>query len=502
MADFSFGGEGLMNAIALQGQLQQRQMQQAQFQQEMALFPYQLDAEQAKSKDANIKYLSDQQAFQHTQMFEQGVKKFVETGQAKGLSPDQLDSALSDIALNNGLPGEAADYAGKAATASKDRAESIDKQIAQVGKTKDIIASHFDTVRSQADLDPAIDAAVMDLAASGAGSQKGQDGKTLLDQLQALKGKPYQQVKDQFTQRILAAEQQLTSQRNSVLSIEDAAETRHANAETELTGLKSDITKMQVDFYKKNGYSPPGGSSLDPTQQAVLGALQAAHITVPGGMNGRQIAERVDAYMAYIPRIEGEDDIDYAARVADAATQGAAGYSEATQAGRRIGVQAGAVKIGTTAITEEGGLGEQYLDATRKLDFSSFVPLREGQKVMDWITSNPDLAALNVAAQGISADYSVVMGRGGISVSAQEKARELMNVTSPEAAQAKVDQAVKEMRAMEKATSLSTPSARQAALEKVKRDMGISSGPKPGDVEGGHVFNGGDPANPASWSKK
>jgi archaellum component FlaC len=477
VADFSFGGEGLMNAIALQGQMQQRQMQQAQFAQEQALFPYQLDAEQAKAKDANIKFLRDQRDEQHLQAYEKGIQDYIDSGQAKDKSLDQIEAAKSMIALANGLPAVAAEEAGKSATIAKDRVEAIDKQIAQVGKTKDIIASHFDGVRSQPDLDPAIDAAVMDLAASGAGAQKGQDGKTLLDQLQALKGKPYQQVKDQFTQRILTAEQQLTSQRNSVLSIKDAAETRHANAETELTGLKADITKMQVDFYKKNGYSPPGGSSLTPIQQAVLGALQAAHITVPGGMNGRQIAERVDAYMAYIPYLEGEEYNDYGARVADAATQGAAGYSEATQAGRRIGVQAGAVKIGTTAITEEGGLGEQYLDATRKLDFSSFVPLREGQRVMDWITSNPDLAALNVAAQGISADYSVVMGRGGISVSAQEKARELMNVTSLEAAQAKVDQAVKEMRAMEKATSLSTPSARQAAVDKVRRDMGISSGP-------------------------
>ena len=477
MADYSFGAEGIMNAIAVQGQMQQRQMQQQQMAQEQALFPLKLDEARWKAKDETIKFLSDQQAYQHEQAYEKGIREFVEDGKTKDLTPDQRLSGMSDIALNSGLPALSAELSGKAATIAGDRARTINEQLSQVRATKDVIASHLDSVQNQGDLGPAIDAAVLDLAASGAGGQKGPDGKTLLDNLQALKGKPFAQVKQEFTQRILTAEQQLQAKRDAVTKVHDAAEDRHANAETELTGLKAEIEKMQVEFYKKNGYAPPGGSSLDPTQSAVLGALQAAHITVPGGMNGKQIAERINAYMAFIPRLEGEEDADYATRVADAATQGAAGYSEATQAGRRIGVQAGAVKIGTTAVTEEGGLGEQYLEATRKLDYSSFAPLREGQKVMDWISTNPDLAALNVAAQGIAADYSVVMGRGGINVSAQEKARDLLNVTSVDAAQAKVDQAVREMKAMERATSLSTPSARKAALDKIQRDMGVSAPP-------------------------
>lgn len=273
MADFSFGGEGIMNAIAIQGQMLQRQIQLQQFQQAKELFPlemqkaiYGAQKEQWDARNAGLKYLQDQRSYEHQAKYEDAVDKAVKSGEFKGLSPDQQDAALSRIALDAGLPTQAVEFGEKALEAQNKQLDAHKKQTDAVFAKNDIITSHLDGVRSQEDLNHAIDSAVMDLSATGT-------SQATLDQLTRLKGMPWQQVKKEYGQRMLNAQESLTRQANQLTAARDTVLAKLDGARTHVEELDAQLKQQQLDFNEKNGYQGKGTAATAMAQyQRVIGA--------------------------------------------------------------------------------------------------------------------------------------------------------------------------------------------------------------------------------------
>ena len=397
------------------------------------------------------------------------------------LAAEALDNA--ETLADEGQYNASSESLERASTILKNKTEIQKNDADQRIKDLTTVANlHRAAVPKMAAIDAAEAAGTMDAkTAAAARQQLWRDGNM---QFMSSVGRPSPLANQPYSRELFDAVGTET-QTNLQQAQQDAAKARTNAAEVETrleparaAQIAAATREAEARTHNLEKAGANEGVAAGSVKSKVLGALQAANISIPGGFSGAMLGERLQGYMDMTPQLPEEPDDVYARRVAAGAQTGHAQTAESVSAGRRIGTTAGGVAVGTASITEPGGLADQYFDLIQQNDLSSLAPKRLGQEAYRTIVSDPKYGALVTAAQGFASDYSQVLARGGINVDSQKVARSLINATSIPKARAVMEQAVREMQAVESGAAFARGNL--GDLQNLaKKQPGLSSPPPP-----------------------
>lgn len=199
---------------------------------------------------------------------------------------------------------------------------------------------------------------------------------------------------------------------------------------------------------------------------SLLAAMAARGVTLPSGLRSKeQMKATLEGLVQKYPNM-GDDEI------ADQLANGKINFAAQGKAAQVAAAQVGKVKVGLNEIKEFAPI---VLDASKKLDRGTFVPLTKLMQTADASISDPNLRDLKIAVTSMLNAYDQVAARGGTDVGKREEAHQLlMAADSPEVLEHAVAMFQREAEAAERAAS--------AAMTTGKKAEG-ATGSHPADIQ-------------------